>query len=117
MQMWVMVSGPYRAASAEARRANLRVLNRAAHEIFRKGHVPIIGVNAALPIIEAAVEECYDDIMMPMCVRLIDRCDAVLRIGGPSEGADIEVEHFRARELPVFESIDDIPPASTSPNP
>jgi hypothetical protein len=31
-----------------------------------------------------------------------------------SEGADLEVDQFRARGLPVFTSIDDIPPASTS---
>jgi hypothetical protein len=52
--------------------------------------------------------------MMPLCLRLVERCDAVLRIGGASEGAEIEVEQFRARGLPVFESIDDIPPASAS---
>ena len=111
--MWVMVSGPYRAATTDGRQANLRELNRVAHEIFRKGHVPIIGVNVALPIIEAVGGQLYDDIMMPMCMRLIERCDAVLRIGGASEGADIEVGEFRARGLLVFESIDDIPPATT----
>jgi hypothetical protein len=114
MRMWVMVSGPYRATDSAGRQANLRELNRVAHEVFRKGHMPIIGVSVALPIIEAAGAEFYDDIMMPMCLRLIERCDAVLRIGDMSEGADLEVDQFRARGLPVFTSIDDIPPASTS---
>jgi len=60
--------GPYAAGarSDEDRRENLRALNRAAYEVFRRGHVPIIGVNLALPIIEAAGAETYDQIMMPL---------------------------------------------------
>ena len=54
--MWIMVAGPYTsgAANAAARAVNLRVLNEAALAVFRRGHVPVMGVNLALPIIEAA---------------------------------------------------------------
>jgi len=67
-QMWIMVAGPYRsgAADAAARAANLRTLNEAALVVFRRGHVPVIGVNLALPIIEAAGADCFDEIMMPL---------------------------------------------------
>jgi hypothetical protein len=46
-----MVSGPYTTgARARAdRKRNLEALNRAAYEVFRRGHVPIVGVNLALP--------------------------------------------------------------------
>lgn len=109
--MWIMVSGPYRTGSTdpEVWAANLRKLNVAAYEIFRKGHVPIIGVNMALPIIESAGQHTYDEVMLPLALKLIDRCDAVLRIGGPSNGADEEVRIFEARGLPIFRNLDEIP--------
>jgi hypothetical protein len=36
----------------------------------------------------AAGEEHYLQIVMPLSLRLTERCDGVLRIGGPSQGAD-----------------------------
>lgn len=97
--MWVMVSGPYRAGSkTEAeRQEKLDDMNRAAYEVFKRGHVPVIGVNMALPIIRTMGAERYDEIMMPVSLALVDRCDACLRIGGPSKGADDEAERFRAQ--------------------
>jgi len=66
--MWIMVSGPYRtgAADAEQRTRNLAVLNEAALALFRAGHVPIVGVNVALPLIEAAGAAAFDEICWPM---------------------------------------------------
>ncbi len=112
-RLWIMVAGPYRsgAADAAARAANLRALNAAALAVFRRGHLPVIGVNLALPIIEAAGPESFDEIMMPVSLAAAERCDAVLRIGGPSGGADQEVERFRARGLPVFHAPGEIPEA------
>jgi hypothetical protein len=109
--MWIMVSGPYRTGSAdpEVWAENLRHLNLAAYEVLRKGHVPIIGVNLALPIIDVAGEHTYEEIMLPLSLQLIDRCDAVLRIGGPSAGADHEVKFFEARRLPIYRSLEEIP--------
>ena len=109
--MWIMVSGPYRGgARTEAeRQANLEAMNRAAYQVFRKGHVPVIGVNMALPIIRAVGEDRYDEIMMPVSLALADRCDACLRIGGPSKGADDEVERFRAAGKPVYLGIEQVP--------
>lgn len=61
--MWIMVTGPYRtgAKSAAERERNLARLNRAALEVMRRGHVPVIGVNMALPVIDAAGAESYDE--------------------------------------------------------
>jgi hypothetical protein len=108
-----MIAGPYSAgaADAEARAANLRALNEAALAVLRRGHVPVIGVNLALPIIEAAGPESYDEIMMPLSLAAAERCDAVLRLGGASGGADGEVARFRARGLPVYHALDEIPAA------
>ena len=111
--MWIMVSGPYRAgARSEAdRQANLDAMNLAAYEVFRLGHVPVIGVNMALPIIRAMGAERYDEIMMPVSLALVERCDACLRVGGPSKGADDEAERFRAQGKPVYARIEDLPAA------
>lgn len=111
--MWIMVSGPYRTGAAEvsARAANLRALSQAALALFRAGHVPIVGVSLALPLIDAAGEDAYDEIMLPLSLAAADRCDSCLRIGGPSPGADREAALFRAAGKPVYLDIGDVPPA------
>mgnify|MGYP003888106369 CR=1 FL=1 len=102
-----MISGPYRSGSDDPAvwAQNLKAMNEAAFEVFKLGHMPVIGVNAALPVIEAAGGEHYNDIMMPLSLALARRCDAVLRTGGPSKGADDEVQVFRDAQKPVFYSI------------
>lgn len=112
--VWIMIAGPYRtgAKTKADREANLLAMNRAAHQVFRKGHVPVIGVNMALPVIQAAGPEMYDDIMMPLSLALAERCDAILRIEGFSPGADDEVERVRAHGGRVYHSVEEIPDAS-----
>lgn len=113
--LWIMIAGPYSSngATAPQRAHNLLVLNQAASRVFAAGHVPIIGVNLALPVIQAAGDDdAFDRIIMPLSLALADRCDACLRIGGPSAGADREVEHFRAAGKPVYHAINDIPPVA-----
>ena len=109
--MWIMIAGPYRtgARTESERQQNLATLNAAAVELFRKGHVPIVGVNLALPIIAAAGDVAYDAIMMPMSLALAERCDAVLRLDGASPGADDEVDRIRARGGPVYRSVAEVP--------
>ena len=106
-----MVAGPYRSGSSDPAvwAQNLRRLNDAAYQVFQKGHIPIIGVNLALPIIEGAGQDRYEQIMVPLSLSLTERCDAVLRIGGASRGADDELKRFEARGLPVFRSVEEIP--------
>ncbi len=108
--MIIMVSGPYRSGSddPDVWKENLRKLNETAYEVFKKGHTPLIGVNAALPIITEAGEDKYNEIMMPVSLALAEICDAVLRIGGDSKGADDEVDIFLKKNLPVYYSIDEI---------
>lgn len=115
--MWIMVAGPYRTgARSEAERArNLRALNLAAHAVFERGHVPIVGANLVLPVIAAAGESWYDEIMLPLSLSLADRCDAILRLGGESPGADREVERVRARGGAVYASVEEIPREGRTP--
>ena len=113
-RMLIMVGGRYRsgAPTGAERAANLRALNEAALAVWDRGHTPIIGVNAVLPIIEVAGEARYRELMMPICLDLADRCDGFLRVGGPSTGADDEMERIRARGGSVFHRIEDIPPVA-----
>ena len=111
--MWIMIAAPYTsgAADAAARAANLRVLNQAALALFRRGHVPIVGVNLALPLVECAGQGSFNEIMIPLSLAASERCDACLRIGGASKGADDEVDRFLARGRPVYFRIEDVPDA------
>lgn len=106
-----MIAGPYTAGSKDQRqwKRNHVELNKVAYEVFLKGHVPVIGVNVALPIIETVGYDKFEELMMPISLAMADRCDAVLRIGGASNGADQEVEWFREKRLPIYYNIDQIP--------
>ncbi|MBF9233212.1 DUF4406 domain-containing protein [Microvirga alba] len=113
--MWIWVCGPYATGGADRqqRAANLRILNQAALELFRRGHTPVIGANMALPMIDAAgMDDASHDIRLPLSLALLEKCDACLRIGGESRGSDIEVDRFRASGRPVFSSMNDIPDAA-----
>jgi len=110
--MWIMVGGPYGtgAKTAAERAVNLARMNEAALAVWRKAHVPIIGVNLALPIVAAAGGDDAADaaIMMPLSLALAERCDAFLRIGGASIGADQEMARFVAAGKRVFRSVEEI---------
>jgi hypothetical protein len=111
--MWIMIAGPYTSGpgGAAGRAANLAAMNRAALAVWQRGHVPVIGVNMALPVIGAAGEDQFEAIMMPLSLALAARCDAVLRIGGPSSGADREVELIEKKGGKVFRDVAEIPDA------
>lgn len=110
-QLWIMVSGPYTSGTKDpqVRAANLRAMNAVAHEVWKRGHVPVIGVNMALPVIDAAGADQFDAVMMPLSMALAERCDACLRVGGPSKGADEEMALIRAKGGQVFTRIEDVP--------
>jgi hypothetical protein len=50
----------------------------------------------------------------PIAKRALARCDASLRIGGPSEGADRMVQFSRDNGKVVFADIADVPPLEAS---
>ena len=105
-----MIAGPYSSGGADdvTRAQNLAAMNAAALNIFDKGHIPIIEVNMALPVIGAAGPDRFDEIMMPLSLALADGCDAILCIGDVSAGADEEVERMRAAGKPVYFALDEI---------
>lgn len=65
--------------------------------IYRKGHIPVIGEWLALPLAKAAGSKetgdpISEEFLYPVAHRLISRCDAILRIPRESRGADLDVE-------------------------
>jgi hypothetical protein len=113
----VLVAGPYRSGTGDepaALAANVDVMNRAALDVFRAGHTPLTGEAVALPLIDLAGSErvgdaVFDAIFHPVARRLLDRCDAVLRVGGASAGADEMVERARAAGKLVVSRVDELP--------
>ena len=112
----ILVAGPYRSNTGddpEKIANNLQVMNVASLQLFRFGHIPITGEALALPLIEVAGsekigDETFNEIFHPIARRLIERVDAVLRVGGPSTGADEMVTLARAAGKQVYMSIDEI---------
>lgn len=114
----ILIAGPYRSGTdGDPARiaANLERLEEASAPIFRLGHVPMIGEWVALPILRtlgaADAADADGDVMYETAHRLLQHCDAVLRLPGASAGADTDVEIARESGLPVYFSIDEIPAA------
>ena len=84
--------------------------------VFRAGHLPVMGEWFALPLIELAGsqrigDEIFNEIFHPISRQLVERCDAVLRIGGPSSGADEMVSLAQRHGKHVFYRFEDLPAA------
>jgi hypothetical protein len=117
--MMILIAGPYRSGTGDDPQrmaANLRALEKVALPLYRKGHVPMIGEWVALPLLREAGctkvgDAVYDEILYPVAGRLIERCDAVLRVPGESKGADEDVRLARERGLPVYFDLADVPAA------
>lgn len=117
--MMILIAGPYRSGTNDDPvkiAENVHVMESFAIPIFKKGHIPILGEWLALPLVKLAGstqigDEPFNEIFHPIAVRLLDRCDAVLRVGGASQGADLMVEIARKNGLQVYIRLEDIPPA------
>src|SRR3954454_1984440 len=115
--LMILIAGPYRSGTGDMLAklaANVRAMEDYALPIFRAGHVPIVGEWLALPLVDLAGstrigDAAFDEIFHPIAERLLVRCDAVLRVGGASRGADQMVEQARACGLHIFTRLQDIP--------
>ena len=114
--LMVLVAGPYRSGTngdPGLIQANVDAMTGVALELYRRGHLPVMGEWFALPLIERAEADgdraAYEEMFHPVAEQVLARCDACLRIGGPSDGADRMVR--RARELGkrIFVDFADIP--------
>jgi len=118
--MLILISGPYRSGTNDDPiliRQNLDRLESVALPLFRKGHIPMIGEWVALPLIHLAGsnqlgDAAWEEVQYPVAHRLLEKCDAVLRIQGASKGADEDVRIAKERGLLIFHSLEEVPDAN-----
>jgi len=118
--LMILVAGPYRSGTnddPELIARNVHAMTDMALRLFRAGHLPVLGEWFALPLIALAGSKrigdaAFDEIFHPVSRRLVSKCDACLRIGGPSKGADEMVALARSFKKQVFFQYEDVPKAS-----
>lgn len=115
--MLILIAGPVRSGTEGDPvliDANMRKLDEAALQVYHKGHTPVIGEWLALPLAAAAGSQAIGDeiseaYLYPVAHRLIQHCDAILRMPGASQGADHDIRIGRERGLNIYTHIDEIP--------
>ena len=119
--LMILVAGPYRSGTndqAELIEKNVKAMTDTALQLYQMGHLPVLGEWFALPLIEAAGSKAIGDAIFnsmfhPIAIQLIDHCDAVLRIGGPSTGADEMVNVGISKGKKIFMDITEVPKVNT----
>ena len=117
--MFILIAGPYRSGTNDDPQkiaANVRLMESHALPIFRMGHIPVLGEWFALPLVHLAGskeigDDPFNEIFHPIAERLLEKCDAVLRVGGDSQGADLMVKVARKRGLHIYFALNEIPAA------
>ena len=115
--MMILVAGPYRSGTGDdpaKLAANVAAMESYVLPLFRAGHLPVVGEWFGLPLAALAGsvqigDAAFQEVFHPVAERLVERCDAVLRIGGPSEGADRLVATAQARGLAIYHSLAEVP--------
>jgi hypothetical protein len=114
--LMILVAGPYRSGTGgdpALIQANVDAMTRTALELYRRGHLPVMGEWFALPLIEAAEadgeSDAYERLFHSIAEQVLARCDACLRIGGRSEGADRMVRVARELGKLVFTDVAELP--------
>jgi hypothetical protein len=117
--MMILIAGPYRSGTNDHPaliKKNIQEMESYALPIFRAGHIPLLGEWLALPLVDLAGskkigDEAFNEIFHPIAVRLLSKCDAVLRVGGSSAGADEMVRVGRELGLKIYSNPSEIPQA------
>lgn len=119
--LMIQISGPYMSGTDGDEiliAANLKAMEDYALPIFKKGHLAVIGEWLAWPVIRQAGGKSHSsdefaEYQMPVALRLLEKCDAILRIPGQSRGADIEMAKAREMGKTIFMSLEEIPSVSS----
>jgi hypothetical protein len=115
--MMILIAGPYRSGTnddPELIKKNLDKLEAVVLPVFRLGHIPMIGEWVALPLLHLSGstrpgDDKWNEIQYPVAHRLLEKCDAVLRLEGESAGADNDVKIAKQRGLKIYYRLEDIP--------
>ncbi|MFL5482241.1 MAG: DUF4406 domain-containing protein [Gemmatimonadaceae bacterium] len=118
----ILVAAPYRSGTDDDPwlvDANVAVMAEVSLRLLRAGHLPVVSEWLALPLIEHAGsgqigDQIFNSIFETVAAELLDKCDAILRIGGPSEDADDVVATAWNRGKTVYFALEDVPPVHTA---
>jgi hypothetical protein len=118
--LMILIAGPYRSGTNDDPKLierNVEIMESFALPIFRAGHVPILGEWLALPLVKLGGsreigDEVFNEVFHPIATRLLEKCNAVLRVGGPSTGADEMVRVGRSLGLTIYTDPAEIPRAA-----
>lgn len=113
----ILVAGPYRSGTGDDPALiakNVAAMTDASLRLFRAGHLPVMGEWFALPLIEHAGsagvgDAVFNEIFHPISRRLVAKCDACVRIGGASTGADEMVALAKQHGKAIYFSVEEIP--------
>ena len=120
--LMILISGPYMSGTNGDEAAiarNLKAMEDYALPIFKKGHIAVVGEWLAWPVIRQAGGDSHSshqftEYQYPVAHRLLEKCDAVLRIPGESRGADLEMSKARVMGKIIFNSFEEIPNLTSS---
>ncbi|MFM2087161.1 MAG: hypothetical protein RLZZ237_2030 [Pseudomonadota bacterium] len=112
----ILIAGPYRSGTGDdpmLMAANVAAMEAVCLPLYEQGHLPVLGEWLALPMLALAGshqvgDSVYEALFHAHATRLLSHCDAVLRIGGASAGADQMVAVARSLGLAVYCSLDEI---------
>ncbi len=115
--MMILIAGPYRSGTGddpEKIKANVDAMEAYALPIFRLETYPCIGGMVCSPLVHLAGskqmgDEAFNEIFHPIAEKLLKKCDAVLRVNGASQGADLMVKVAQRNGLQVFMKFEEIP--------
>jgi hypothetical protein len=115
--MLILISGPYMTGTDgdEGRiMQNLARMEAMALPVYERGHLAIVAEWLSWPVIRSAggmdhASPQFTAYQYPVAHRLLDMCDAVLRIPGESRGADQECDLARSIGKAVYTSLEDLP--------
>jgi ADP-ribose pyrophosphatase len=117
--MMILIAGPYRSGTNDVPaliERNVKAMEACVMPLYEAGHLPVLGEWLALPMVQLAGsrrpgDAAFEAVFHPHAQRLLERCDAVLRIGGASSGADLMVATAERLGKPVYRSLAEIPAA------
>jgi len=98
----VYIAGPYTNGSVED---NVRAAVLMGDVLARQGHA--VYIPHLMHHWNKEIPHVYT-FWMIICLEIVSRCDAVLRLPGESLGADLECDRAKACGIPVFKTIEEL---------
>lgn len=114
--MLVLIAGPFRSGTNDDPaliHRNTVFMNEIALRVYKTGHLPVLGEWFALPLIATAGSQHIGDKVFtaffhPVAMRLLAHRDAVLRVGGLSQGSAEMLLLATGQVKPVYFGVEEL---------